>query len=87
MNAKAAIFVRAPAFRERLFSCLLIRRTRVSGKNSLHRLLDKRQQLLKTKHDDHGVMAFAFAVEMLDIRMRRNQARVKLARHLPGSEA
>ncbi|MFT3778859.1 MAG: TerC family protein [Ottowia sp.] len=32
-------------------------------------------------------MAFAFAVEMLNIRMRRNQDRIKLHKHMPGSEA
>ncbi len=32
-------------------------------------------------------MAFSFAVEMINIRMRRNQERIKLAKHMPGSEA
>ena len=32
-------------------------------------------------------MAFSFAVEMINIRMRRNQERIKLAKHMPGSQA
>ena len=31
-------------------------------------------------------MAFSFAVEMLNIHMRRSQERVKLAKHMPGGE-